>query len=392
LVVLVCCCLVCVCSAKVAVVLSGGGAKGAHQVGALEYFCESGILGEWDMIVGTSIGALNSGALAQFMKSQQCSMGVPAMRAFWDSIEDENDVFESWSRFTIDTCLNPVNFLAIADGWYKKGGMCSTEAGSRRYKARISEAGIAQSDVQLFVSAAGLHNTNRPFRFTNTNPSIIDYVIASGALSPVFPPAKVHDKYYVDGGYFTNVPILKAIEEGATQIYVFLLSPLSHPDDSSYLDDFNNGKRGPATLAYLKEVVTRQILLHSELKIACSNHADVEILALIPTTDIGDVLGFTKKEIKKMREIGYQDAQAIGFVDLCEAAARIPGSEGKAFQSILEARSQVKTETVTKNSAIGIAVAVGIAGVAAGGIAVYIAMSKRQRRVRYDYIAAPVKK
>ncbi|CAJ1401540.1 unnamed protein product, partial [Effrenium voratum] len=64
-----------------ALVLSGGGAKGAFELGVLEGICKNESLRHlrnWSMIVGTSIGALNAGALAQFPPHLQCTQR-PAM-------------------------------------------------------------------------------------------------------------------------------------------------------------------------------------------------------------------------------------------------------------------------------------------------------------------------
>ena len=61
-----------------ALVLSGGGAKGAYEVGALQRICEGEHANSWSMITGTSIGALNAGALAQWPQAEQCSKGVNA--------------------------------------------------------------------------------------------------------------------------------------------------------------------------------------------------------------------------------------------------------------------------------------------------------------------------
>ncbi|CAJ1453019.1 unnamed protein product [Effrenium voratum] len=66
-----------------ALVLSGGGAKGAFELGVLEGICKNESLRHlrnWSMIVGTSIGALNAGALAQFPPHLQCTQQKrPAM-------------------------------------------------------------------------------------------------------------------------------------------------------------------------------------------------------------------------------------------------------------------------------------------------------------------------
>ena len=69
---------------KTALVLSGGGAKGAYEVGVLEALCEHPLLANsWSIITGTSIGAMNAGALAQFAPADQCTDGLAAMNGYW---------------------------------------------------------------------------------------------------------------------------------------------------------------------------------------------------------------------------------------------------------------------------------------------------------------------
>jgi predicted acylesterase/phospholipase RssA len=376
-------------SRKVALVLSGGGAKGAFQLGALEYLCQTRFANSWDMVVGTSIGAMNSGGLAQFNKAEQCSRAVPMLAEFWEEIEEPDDIFESWSFFTIGKCLNPINFLSLANGWYTKGGMCSTEPGAERYSAKVSRHAISRSNVQLFVSAGALNNTDHPFWFTNSNPHIIDYIMASGGMAPVFPPKKVDGMYYVDGGFFSNVPILKAIEEGATEVYVFLLSPLGNQASLDFFQAADDEKMGPAAASYLQEVITRQLLLYNELRIACLQYPDIVLRGLIPARDIGATTGFTADEISNMRQYGYEVASEVGFLDLCEVATTLAGNIGKEFQEIKEFHAKTETSNYNKNVLVGLAIAA--AGALVGGFIAF-AVVRRSNRGGVDnsgYFAAP---
>ena len=68
-------------------------------MGVLQGICNStaGVdkVGGWSMLVGTSIGALISGMLAQFPPALQCAQGVPEVRQFWSEIRSQKDVFQS---------------------------------------------------------------------------------------------------------------------------------------------------------------------------------------------------------------------------------------------------------------------------------------------------------
>jgi len=367
--------------AKRAMILSGGGAKGAYQLGALQYLCETDYKNSWDMVIGSSIGAMNAVALAQYQKHEFCSKGVKTLNDFWKSIKEKDDVFESWNWLTFGECLNPINFLSIANGWYKKGGMCSTEPGAKKMQAAVSASRIANSNLQLFVSASALNDTTRPYWFSNKSPNVIDYALASGALAPVFPPKKVNGMYYIDGGYFSNVPILKALEEGATEIYVFLLSPLGNQaDEKKAFEALAAGKFGPVTASHFVDVFTRQLLLHSELRTACLERPEVSIRAIIPTTNIGETTGFSADEISRMMKEGYTQASRVGFEDLCAAASRLSGPIGKEYIEIMDIRAQANVHV---DKTVVLNVGIGVGGALIGGFAVFAFLNKK-RKVQHD--------
>ena len=79
-----------------ALVLSGGGSKGAYQCGALKY-----ILGElkvpYDIFCGVSVGAINCGFLAQFKAGEE-KESVAQLSKLWDEI-DTPKIYQRWKPF-----------------------------------------------------------------------------------------------------------------------------------------------------------------------------------------------------------------------------------------------------------------------------------------------------
>eukprot|EP00298_Acanthocystis_sp_HF-20_P013806 c20512_g3_i1.p1 GENE.c20512_g3_i1~~c20512_g3_i1.p1 ORF type:complete len:402 (-),score=164.56 c20512_g3_i1:51-1256(-) len=372
----------CFSDSKRALILSGGGAKGAYQLGNLQYLCETDFRNSWDMVVGTSIGAMNAGGLAMYPKHQFCTSGLNHLHQFWTTLNGVSDIFESWHWLTIGECLKPINFLSLARGWYTNGGMCSTKPGKTRLFNSVTSDKIARSNLELHVSVSPLNDTTKPMWKSNKDPRIVEYVFASGALAPMFPPVKIENMFYIDGGFFTNVPILKAIEEGATEIYVLLLTPLGNQADESALHKANKDeKMGPAVANHFMNIVTRLLLLNSELRLACLEHPDVSIRAMIPRENVGETLGFSPSEIEKMRRAGYDHAAKIGFEDLCAAAARLSGPIGKEFSEILEIRAQANSFSGDGNIILNVGVAV--AGVLVGGFIAF-AIVNRKRKVQAD--------
>eukprot|EP00298_Acanthocystis_sp_HF-20_P014620 c20847_g1_i1.p1 GENE.c20847_g1_i1~~c20847_g1_i1.p1 ORF type:complete len:398 (-),score=185.80 c20847_g1_i1:870-2063(-) len=359
---------------KVALVLSGGGAKGAFELGVLRHVCETDKRNSWDMVLGTSIGAMNGAGIAQFNKDEQCTKGLEMLTEFWTGVRSKTDVFTSWPWSPSKDCLNPLNILTIASGWNKYGGMCSTEEGNKKYRKAIDTQLLLKSNVKLFVASSALNDTTKAQWFSNDSPDIVDYTLASGALSPIFPPTKVNGMYYVDGAYFHNVPLLKAIEQGAKTIYVILLAPIGNLAPKAINQAVKDKKAGPAALTHFYHVTSRNLMLSTDLRIACLNK-QVSIRAIIPRHEIGDTIGFTPEEINKMIDYGYEHSSEIGFEDLCAAAAR---TIGKEFIDIQQLRT---SQSTSFSGGENILIIIGLAsvGFAIGAFTVFTILNKRRK-------------
>ena len=211
---------------RTALVLAGGGAKGAYTVGVLETICKSAELANsWDLVTGTSIGAMNAAALAQFKKKDQCGKGVPQMKKFWKSVKKLSDVFTSNSGDGAE-CPSTYDALSAASSFFKNGGMCSSEVGEENLRKgmyrglnfnaavpnellsypcpfeqsnlsldavmsdnsqAIDVAAIASSDVELQVVATNLR-TGSSVWWNGDDPKVFEGVMASAAISPVAKP------------------------------------------------------------------------------------------------------------------------------------------------------------------------------------------------------------
>eukprot|EP00941_MAST-03F_sp_MAST-3F-sp1_P001520 g1520.t1 len=214
---------------KGALILSGGGGKGAYAVGVLEALCEDDYFrNSWSTLVGTSIGALNAGFLAQYNKSEQCEVAVKKAGDFWLQIRGTKDVFQSSSKSNIKLgidCLSPLDFLSMGSSFLNHGGFCDPSPGIKRFRHSVKKDLIQASDMELFAPASSV-NLGEPVWFEKNDDDIVDGLLASGALSPVLYPLEVRGQTFIDGGLFSNTPVLKALEEGADLAIVVLLDPV----------------------------------------------------------------------------------------------------------------------------------------------------------------------
>jgi NTE family protein len=184
---------------QTAFVLSGGAALGAIQVGMLRALYEREI--EPDLIVGTSVGAVNGAFIAS--------------RPFATSTTDE--LAEIWRRLHRDQVfpLNPVTgFL----GFF----------GARRYL--VPQRGLHDRLVE-HIEFERLEQAGVPFHVITTDVltgsevrlsrgPALDAVMASAAIPGVFPPVDWGHRHLMDGGIANHAPISDAVELGAERVYV----------------------------------------------------------------------------------------------------------------------------------------------------------------------------
>lgn len=211
---------------QVAFVLGGGGARGALQVGALQALLEYGL--QPDLLVGTSIGAVNATFLALHGYSKQ---SLDLLTAAWHKAA------------SID--LLPVNYV-----WLTVRAMFgrSSNNPSQRIKDFFIAHGLTPelrfADIKqprLIIVSADL-NTGRPvLHGTSPDEEILAALLVSTALPPWVMPVRKRNQYLMDGGVVSNLPIEPALTAGATEIIALDLideRELFRPDNSlgSFVD------------------------------------------------------------------------------------------------------------------------------------------------------------
>jgi NTE family protein len=151
---------------KVAFVLSGGASLGAVQVGMLRALVDEGV--RPDLIVGTSVGAVNGAFLAS------CEPGAEAVEelaAIWRSVR-------RGQVFPVEPLTGFLGFIGARKNLVPAGALLLSEG------------------------------------------PLVDAVLASAAIPGVLPPVDWHGRLLVDGGVVNNTPISHALDLGATEVWV----------------------------------------------------------------------------------------------------------------------------------------------------------------------------
>lgn len=196
-----------------AFVLSGGGARGALQVGALRALFEAGI--RPDVVVGTSIGAWNGAMVAKNPTME----GVEAVREAWLTAHPTRVLLGIEPPANSPAQAHATMRMLVAVRRVAAGdASLYGDAGIRQFLNRlIGDATFEQMAIPLRVVATDItHSTRAVFGSGPTAPA----VLASSAIPGIFPPVRIGDAFYVDGGALDNTSVETALNMGARRIYV----------------------------------------------------------------------------------------------------------------------------------------------------------------------------
>lgn len=195
---------------RTAFVLSGGGARGALQVGALLALLERGVYP--DMVVGTSIGAWNAAWLARM----PTLVGVQELADIWRQMHASDLFFgralPRWAPLRGLLALAALRRVARGrSSLYGDAGMRQLLAG------HLGELTFGDLALPLAIVAANLTDGGRTvFRSGPLAPA----VLASSAIPGIFPPVRIGNSVYADGGTVDGCSVETAVAMGARRIVV----------------------------------------------------------------------------------------------------------------------------------------------------------------------------
>ena len=192
---------------RVAFVLGGGGLLGAGEVGMLQALLEAGVAP--DLIVGTSVGAINGAAVA----ADPSPTAVDRLRGVWLGLADtglygggpfERARYLARSR----THVHPNEPLRA---------LLTEQLGA----GLIEDLAVPFQCVAASIERAAEH-------WFSTGP-VVDAVLASSAVPGVLPPVRVGDETYLDGGLVNSIPVERALQLGARTLYVLQVGRIDRP-------------------------------------------------------------------------------------------------------------------------------------------------------------------
>ena len=209
---------------QVVLVLQGGGALGAFQVGVYEALHDAGIEPDW--VIGTSIGAINAAVIAGNPPAERTNR----LNAFWSRMElpifpagplDWLGISNLMANMTTLMCGIPAFFepnLAALRGthWHvgaEAAAYYSTEPLRRTLSELVDFASLNDSPTRLTVGAVNACTGTMRYFDSHRDHLCVEHILASGALPPAFPAVRIDGEPYWDGGIYSNTPIEAVLDD-----------------------------------------------------------------------------------------------------------------------------------------------------------------------------------
>lgn len=191
---------------KIAFVLGGGGHLGANEVGMLEALLERGITP--DLIVGTSVGALNGVAIA----AEPAMDTVHKLRKVWTTLGKER-VFAS-----------P---FGGAGNLARKGTHLHSNKNLKQLIERLLPVERFE-DLQVPFQCVAASVERAAEHWFSTGP-ITPAILASAAVPGLLPPIVIDGEHFLDGGLVNSIPVERAVQLGATELYILQVGRIEQP-------------------------------------------------------------------------------------------------------------------------------------------------------------------
>lgn len=246
---------------KTALVLGGGGARGAYEAGVWQAMTEAGM--EINIVTGASVGSIN-GAMV-------CQGDLELTLRMWKELETH-------MIFDVPEGSQPLD--------YAKEIVLNKGAGSTRLKELlqqyVDEDRIRSSDIDYGLVTVELKTLKPHFLYKEDikKGQIIDYILASSSAFPAIHAHEIDGVEYIDGGYGDVMPIDMALKKGATKVVAVRL-------------------KAPGINRYQFQKPT-----------------GVDVTILEPKWDLGNVLIFDVNNARKIMRLGYLDAmKEFGIFD-----------------------------------------------------------------------------
>ncbi len=284
-----------------ALVLSGGGSKGAFEVGVLDYLIHNRRV-SFDLFAGSSVGALNAAYLAQGGDWISQSRRIEELKKQWLDIRGNRDIYhfnlqQIFHLFTGGSLYEPSGLKRLIENLIVPEKL--------RHGKPLLVPTVALEDGELYLADS---------RIEQDRDQITSFLLASASIPGYFPMVKIRGKHWVDGGLRENTPLNAVLNRNPREVFVITTYPLT-PNLDPIFPSFN---RTGNTLSIIRRVVdiltaeigSNDLKLIQQMSSSTYNHYYRKYfrLSLItpehPFTESS--LNFSPELIREYFKLGYQ--------------------------------------------------------------------------------------
>jgi len=223
---------------KLALVLSGGGARAAYQAGVLKYITEHISADYPEIITGVSAGSINAAKIANDLDSFDTA--TQELISSWTSLTND-DVYTAASSLKV--FMNIIRRSSDSDQeLLPRAGLVNTDPMRDFLKTsfdapdgrltgipinikngRLSACAFVSTDYATgqtvtWLEGESINDWKRPNRLSRNTELTIEHIMASTSLPFLFPAVPLEDSWYGDGGIRQADPLSPAVHLGATKI------------------------------------------------------------------------------------------------------------------------------------------------------------------------------
>jgi len=335
---------------QVVLVLQGGGALGAYQVGVYEALHDAGIEPDW--VIGTSIGAINAALIAGNPREQR----IERLNAFWRNVEQPNPQIGplDWLGMgnmvaNMTTVMRGIpaffepNLAALRGSKAKVGvesaAYYSTEPLRRTLAELVDFESMHASPTRLTVGAVNAVTGAMRYFDSREEALCVEHVMASGALPPAFPAVRIDGQPYWDGGIYSNTPIEAVLDDRPRRDSLIFAVNVWHqtgPEPESIWQvmgrqkDIQFASRADSHIARQKQIHRlRHVIRELSEQVPAGKRADAKVKELSSwgcgtTMHVAHLLAprlegedhtkdidFTPAGVQARREAGYADTRSM---------------------------------------------------------------------------------
>ena len=334
---------------QVILLLEGGGAIGAYQVGVYQALHEWGVEPDW--IVGTSIGAINAALIVGNKREQR----LDRLKDFWERLQQPAE----WGQSLIPGSQTMASLMTIANGISgffepnllamsnpqailgpEQAGFYSTEPLWNTLNELVNVSLLQQAaEPRISLGAVNVSSGQMRYFDSDIEPIELATVMASGALPPAFPAVRVNGQAYWDGGVFSNTPFELVMNQEPRRNSLIFAAHLWHNEGplpgsvweaigrskeiqyASRVDNFVNAERKLHRLRHVISELGAQLPAATQSDPACRDllgsgcDTTMHLCRLQAPRLVGEDalrdIDFSAQGIEQRRQAGYSDTVSL---------------------------------------------------------------------------------